>query len=492
MKKLILGTGLMFTLAFTTSCTVLNAKEITAEQPSQSTFNQAKAEQLQPIQSQLNQAELAQMLAPIALYPDSLLTHILIASTYPIEVVEAERWVAKNKTLSVAQLSKDIEAKDWEPSIKALAMFPKVLERLSDDLSWTQQLGDAFLQSEESVLQAIQDLRYKAEQAGNLDKMDNVEVTHENKNIIIQPAQKEVVYVPYYDTRQVYGNWHWSLYPPIFWDWGHNARYSHHRPFGWHSGIHISWNYFFSDFHWSNRRVVVINHRNTRNYRTKKQIVRGGYAKRWSHKPHHRRGVTYSNKQVNKRYGNHRQVVRKTVSKHHTGPKRNSNKKDYRQHKSINKKIVNRNTSSNKARNKVSNNNSRNKKLTKHEALQKKFNTRKVRATNKNVTRNASNKTAAKTNKRNISANKDSVRKSTNQTKTYRNKKADVRKNTTENNTVQRKTEKPVFKKSNKEAKKQNTVKTRSKPQRTERKEARRSQSSSNSNKQQRSKRHER
>lgn len=274
-----------------------------------------------------SEALLAQMLAPIALYPDSLLTHILIASTYPIEIVEADRWITKNENLSATEVAQNLEEKDWEPSVKALVMFPKILKRLSDDLSWTQQLGDAFLESEENVLQAIQTLRYQADNAGSLDQMENVNVSRDDNNIIIQPIQKEVVYVPYYDTRHVYGNWHWPLRPPIFWDWGYQARYSHHKPFSWHRGIHISLDFFFSAFHWSNRNVVVVNHRNTRHYGTQKNIIQSGYAKRWAHNPYHRRGVSYRSKQVNKRYTRNRSVVYKTVNS--AARKRNANDKYY-------------------------------------------------------------------------------------------------------------------------------------------------------------------
>lgn len=492
MKNLILGTGLLFIVAFTTSCASISAQETTKKTGGY----RAQANEVELNNEEFNQAQLAQMLAPIALYPDSLLTHILIASTYPIEVVEAERWVSKKKNLSATQLSKKIEDKEWEPSIKALAMFPKVLERLSDDLSWTQQLGDAFLQNEESVLQAIQYLRYKAEQAGNLDKMDNVNITREDKNIIIQPVQKEVIYVPYYDTRRVYGNWHWSLNPPIYWDWGHHASYSHHRPFGWHNGIHISRNYFFSAFHWSNRHVAVVNHRNTSHYRPKKHIVRGGYANRWKHKPQHRRGVSYSNKQVNKRYSSHRPVVHKTVTKQYSGPKLHSSNKDYRVHKRVNNKIVSRKVNNKRS---MSNANSRNHKVNKHEALQKKFNNHKTSSQRKGIFRNPSNKsvsktvhkTTVKTNSNTSKHNKNVVRNVTNQSKTYGRNKEIVRRKSTVNNRAQRRSSKPVFKQT-KVVKRQTTVKTRSKPQRTQRKEVRRRQSSSNNHRQQRNKRQER
>lgn len=371
MKRLLLCISLLLTL----TAHSLNAKE---------TWNK----------SEFSQAQVAQMLAPIALYPDSLLTHILIASTYPIEVVEAERWISKKSDFSAEKISKKLEDKNWEPSVKALVMFPKVLERLSDDLSWTQQLGDAFLQSEENVLQVIQDLRYQAQEAGNLDKMENVKVTRDKKNIIIQPVQKEVIYVPYYDTRYVYGNWHWAMNPPIYWDFGHRVSLSHHNPFRWHSGIHISLNYFFSAFHWNNRHVVVVDHRNTRRYRTKKHIVRGGYANRWVHKPQHRRGVTYSNERVNKRFNSQRPVIHKTVKKHRVSPRLHTNKKDYRsnlpalQRNTVNRSsAVNRNTtvSRSNAVNRKLSNTVIHKKPIKHEVLQRKFT--QSTASNKAVTR---------------------------------------------------------------------------------------------------------
>jgi len=375
MKRLILSIGLFSVLA----CNTLSAKEAVNDinKRSQSTGNGGNEVSTE---AQYNQEQLAQILAPIALYPDSLLTHVLIASTYPIEVVEAERWIAKNKNLYANIIAEKLEDKTWEPSVKALVMFPNVLERLSDDLSWTQQLGDAFLQDEEGVLQAIQSLRYKAAEAGSLDKMENVEVSREDNNIIIEPVKKEVVYVPYYDSRHVYGHWGSLLYPPIYWDWAHRVSYSQHRPFGWHTGIHISWNYFFSAFHWSNRHVVVVNHRNTRYYQSKRHVVRSGYSNRWVHKPEHRKGIRYSNNQVNKRYSRNRALANnKTVIRN-----RNS-------HKVVNKKVVNQ---------RAVNQNVANVKRTKHDVIKNKFKAQKVpsqqRAQNKSqqLNKRLNNKTS--------------------------------------------------------------------------------------------------
>ncbi len=294
-------------------------------------------------QQEFSGAELAQMLAPIALYPDSLLTHILIASTYPIEVVEAHRWLKKHEGKSAEELVKNAEDFDWDASVKALLAFERVLGRLSEDLSWTQQLGDAFLQDEARLLESIQALRKQAELAGNLEKMENMEVSHDEDNIVIAPIEKEIVYVPYYDTRRVYGSWHWSSYPPVYWTPHHSVYVNHYSPFYWHSGIHISFNYFFSAFHWHNRHVLVVNphrsHYRSYQQRPRRAISSGGYAKRWSHEPKHRKGVAYRNKHVSRKYHSNRVKVHKTSKQLHsanlTQRKLKESKKVYNRHQSI-------------------------------------------------------------------------------------------------------------------------------------------------------------
>ncbi|PKG81042.1 DUF3300 domain-containing protein [Colwellia sp. 75C3] len=268
-------------------------------------FSASLAEEEQEIV--LSEAELAQTLAPIALYPDTLLTHILIASTYPIEVIEAERWLNKHAKLTASQVEKKAEKKDWDASIKALLAFPRVMEKLSEDLTWMQKLGDAFLQDEERVLASIQALRQQADEAGSLANIDNVKVIKEQRIIIIEPAQPEIIYVPYYDTRLVYGRWYWAHYPPVYW---HSPPYyaAHHSPFYWGHGVHISSRFYFSTFNWHNRHVVV-NHYNRSNhqgnyagYHPRKKIVTSHQAKRWSHQPKHRRGVAYSHGRVKQKY----------------------------------------------------------------------------------------------------------------------------------------------------------------------------------------------
>ncbi len=271
---------------------------------------------------QFSEAELEQMLAPIALYPDSVLTHILIASTYPLEIIEANRWVTKNPNKEAAEALKAVENEEWDPSVKALVPFPRILERLSDDLKWTQKLGDAFLQDEARVLSSIQALRQRADQAGNLDKMENMVITREKKNIIIQPVETEVIYVPYYDTRVVYGTWHYVDYQPIYWDWSwhHNHHHHgyHHRPhygmYSWYPAAHVTTHYYWSAFNWHNHHVIVVDHRsyNSRRYRHREHIIADNNSRRWTHNPTHRRGVAYRTNTVSERFNSTRPSVNET------------------------------------------------------------------------------------------------------------------------------------------------------------------------------------
>lgn len=270
------------------------------------TVNQATAEQTDLDTEPFSDGELEQILAPIALYPDTVLSHILVAATYPLEVIQAERWTTKNPDLTGSAAVEAVEEEEWDPSVKALVAFPQVLQKLSENLDWTQKLGDAFLQDEERLLASVQSLRQKAYREGNLDKMEKLSVTHEDDSIVIEPLEREVVYVPYYDTRVVYGPWYWSHYPPVY--WGH-SRYSHHHgPFYWGHSVHVGFGFYFSSFHWHNRHIVRIPRRHYRShyYYNRRQIVRHEHARRWQHNPTHRRGVSYRSVTVRDRYHSNR------------------------------------------------------------------------------------------------------------------------------------------------------------------------------------------
>ncbi len=163
-------------------------------------------------------AQLDQLLAPIALYPDALLSQVLMAATYPLEVVEAARWVRDphNASLKGDALTAALGEKDWAPSVKSLVPFPQVLEMMDTHLDWMQKLGNAFLAQEADVMNAVQRLRSRAVAAGSLRTTDEQVVKHQGQTIVIEPASPEVIYVPVYDPLAIFGVWPYPLYPPYY------------------------------------------------------------------------------------------------------------------------------------------------------------------------------------------------------------------------------------------------------------------------------------
>lgn len=162
-----------------------------------------------------SQEELAQMLSPIALYPDALLSQILMAAAYPFEVAEADRWLTNNPYVSGDALDEALQAKDWDVSILALCHYPKVLTMMSENLSWTARLGDAFTNQEQDVMDSIQELRARAQAAGNLKTTPEQKVIVEERIIRIEPYNYDYFYVPAYDPYYVYGSWWLPLFPPL-------------------------------------------------------------------------------------------------------------------------------------------------------------------------------------------------------------------------------------------------------------------------------------
>src|SRR5713226_4814496 len=149
--------------------------------------------------------ELQQLVAPIALYPDALVAQILAASTYPTEIVEADRWIQSHSDLKGEELAKEVDKQPWDPSVKAVTQFPTVLENMDKNLSWTSSLGDAYANQQEAVTDAVQAMRQQARKAGHLNSNEQEKVTAQGNTIIIEPANPEVVYVPAYDPWLVYG-----------------------------------------------------------------------------------------------------------------------------------------------------------------------------------------------------------------------------------------------------------------------------------------------
>jgi hypothetical protein len=248
------------------------------------------------------QEELDQILAPIALYPDPLLSQILMASTYPLEVVQAARWSRSNSHLQGQDAVRAVESMDWDPSVKSLAAFPQILLRMDERLDWTQRLGEAFLAQEPQVMDTIQGLRRRAEAAGNLRSSDQLRVTQQGEAIYIEPPAPEIVYVPYYDPTVVYGPWWSPAYPPVYWGPppGYYAGPVYSPGFFWGSGIVISTGFFFGHCDWRRRNVTVVQNQVIVNRTTivnqpVKRVV-------WEHNPVHRRGVPFRNPEARQRF----------------------------------------------------------------------------------------------------------------------------------------------------------------------------------------------
>lgn len=242
------------------------------------------------------QQELDQMLAPVALYPDSLLSQILMASTYPLEIVEAARWVKAHSTLQGDQAVKATDQYNWEPSVKSLVAFPNVLAMMDEKLDWTERLGDAFLSQQPDVMDTVQNLRQRASTNGTLQSTDQVRIDQEGQNISITSPNPQVVYVPYYDPTVIYGPWWWPAYPPVFWrPWpGYVVGPGLGIGYVWGPGITVGAGFFFGAFDWPHRQVTVVTVNNVYYHNTTPRL--------WTHDPVHRRGVPYREAALRQQY----------------------------------------------------------------------------------------------------------------------------------------------------------------------------------------------
>jgi uncharacterized membrane protein YgcG len=205
--------------------------------------------------------ELQQLVAPIALYPDSLVAQILAASAFPEQVVEADRWVQANPNLKGDALGQAVDQQPWDPSVKALTAFPSVLGNMDKNLSWTSSLGDAYYNQQQDVMDAVQVMRQRAQEAGNLKTTPQQTVTAQGSTIIIEPAEPDVVYVPAYDPWLVYGGpivaWPgWYPYPGI-WYGGPYLSFGVGFGIGFYGGYGWGWHHWGSDWH---NHAVIYNH----------------------------------------------------------------------------------------------------------------------------------------------------------------------------------------------------------------------------------------
>jgi hypothetical protein len=200
------------------------------------------------------QQELDAILAPVALYPDSLLSQLLMAATYPRDVAEAARWSRANPALKGDDAVRAVESQQWDPSVKSMVAFPEVLAAMGDQPQWTQRLGEAFLAQEDAVMQTVQQLRRRADEAGTLQSSDRIAVQRSGDDYLLAPASAETVYVPYYDPRVAYGTWWWPDYQPIYWNAWPGYAYGGFG-FGWGLGIALHRDFFYGGFNWRSRHV---------------------------------------------------------------------------------------------------------------------------------------------------------------------------------------------------------------------------------------------
>jgi Protein of unknown function (DUF3300) len=205
--------------------------------------------------------QIQQLVAPIALYPDSLVAQILAAATFPEQVVEADRWVQSHPDLKGEALAQATDQQPWDPSVKALAAFPSVLGNMDKNLSWTSSLGDAYYNQQQDVMDAVQVMRQRAQQAGNLKSTPQQTVSNQGSTVVIEPANPEVVYIPAYNPWVVYGGpigpWPgWYPYPGI---WYGGPYLSFGVPFGigFFGGFGWGWGHWGFDWH---NRYPIYNH----------------------------------------------------------------------------------------------------------------------------------------------------------------------------------------------------------------------------------------
>jgi hypothetical protein len=245
------------------------------------------------------QAELDQLLAPIALYPDSILAQIFMASTYPLEIVQADRWAKQNKSLKGDALTAALEKQPWDPSVKSLVNFPQVLGMMSEKLDWTQKLGDAFLAQRKDVMDSVQGLRRKAMDAGSLKTTPEQKVVVEKETIVIESPSPQVIYVPTYNPTVVYGTWAYPSYPPAYYYPPGYAAGTAIMSFGVGMAVGAAWGYAWGHNDWHGGDVDIDVNRNAninRNIDRSKYAtqVQGGRGQgNWQHNPEHRKGVSY-------------------------------------------------------------------------------------------------------------------------------------------------------------------------------------------------------
>lgn len=249
------------------------------------------------VQAPLKDEQLEQLVAPIALYPDALLAQVMMAATYPLEIVQAARWARSNPGKTGKALEDALQRESWDPSVKSLAAVPQILRMMDEKLDWTQQLGDAFLAQREDVMNAVQRLRAKAAASGQLKTTKQQQVTNQTVAskpvIVIQPTNPQTVYVPVYNPAVVYGAWPYPAYPPYPY---YPAGYAAGTALAFTTGVAVG-AALWGNVNWGNNSVNInVNQYNSYN-RTSISNTN------WQHNSVHRKGVPYRDPAVAKQYG---------------------------------------------------------------------------------------------------------------------------------------------------------------------------------------------
>jgi hypothetical protein len=261
--------------------------------------------------------QLDSLVAPIALYPDPLLAQVLAASTYPLEIMQLQQWLAQHKDLKDKALSDAVMKQPWDASIQSMAALPDVLKRLADDIQWTTDLGNAVLAQQSDVMDAVQRMRAKAQEKGNLKSNEQMKVETkviENKSVVvIEQAKPDVVYVPSYDPVVVYGAPPYP-YPPIAYPPPGYYAAGMAISFGVGMAIGAAWGGggWCCNSGWGGNNNININNNNNFVNNSNRQNVnnvgnrsgnRTGGSNNWQHNAQHRGGTPYSNKATANKYG---------------------------------------------------------------------------------------------------------------------------------------------------------------------------------------------
>jgi Protein of unknown function (DUF3300)/Chaperone of endosialidase len=257
-----------------------------------------------PTESLLKPAELDQLLAPIALHPDPLLSELLIASTYPLEVVQADRWAKSNTALKGDALTAALAKQSWDDSVKSLVQVPSVLAMMSEQLDWTQKLGDAVLAQQADVMDAIQRLRARARANGKLESTKEQTVTVKTEDqkqyVVIEPTSPNEIYVPYYEPAVVYGDWPYPDYAPYYFPppYGYIPGAALATGVAFAAGVAVR-HAFWGNCNWGRRNINVANRNVNINNFDRSNI--NNFTK-WEHNADHRHGVKYNNADVRQKF----------------------------------------------------------------------------------------------------------------------------------------------------------------------------------------------